>query len=168
MKNLSKIFAILLFAVTMQVSAKEHKFTEANLMVSFPAKWSTELDNGVLVSSIENEEIAIVFTVIEADNLNKALEAGMTEIHKQYSDLTLDEVKEEKMDNVTLVYTDGRGKRDDGNGNLISVEITVALVPGSNDRFLFIHGVATPDALNKNIDDVGFILKNIRPIKITP
>lgn len=160
-----KIAVVLFIALSIQAISKDQKFTDANLVVSFPSTWTIEQDNGVVVSTVDNEDISIVFTIIESEDLDKALEAGMVEIRKQYTDLKLDEVKEETLDNVTVIYTDGKGKLTGDNGKLVNVELTIALVPGSNSKFLFIHGVATPDALDKFSKDIEFILKSIKPIK---
>lgn len=165
MKKFYSIFAVLFLFLSIQAFSKDHKFTDANLMVSVPANWTLEQSDGLVILSVNNEEIAIVFTILHADALDKALEAGMAEIQKQYSDLKLDDVKEETLEHVTVVYTDGKAKRDDGTGNMIDVELTVALVPGSNDKYLFIHGVATTEALNKFSKDIGTILNSLKPIK---
>ncbi len=165
MKKLYGIFAVLFLFLSIQAFSKDYKFTAANLMVTAPANWTVEQEGEVVILTVNSEEIAIVFTIIHADALDKALEAGIEEIQKQYSDLKLDDVKEETLEHVTVVYTDGKAKRDDGSGKLFDVELTVALVPGSNDNFLFIHGVATTEALNKFSKDIGTILNSLKPIK---
>ncbi len=158
MKKFFPVAALMYFIMTIGIMCNEYKFEDLGLTVTFPAGWTVENEEGILTAGVGEEPIAITFTSVEGANLEAATTAALETISKQYTDLKLGEVQTKELSGSTIIYVEGSGKSGSEEMSLI-----VALFPGENNNYLFMHGAGTPAMVDKYTEAVGSIIESVKP-----
>ncbi len=151
----------LLLAVSVPALASAETHTHAGAKVTFetPDKWSAKPDGDTLQITSPDQGCSIVFVVLSAEDLEKALEAAGKRITEEVKDLEPDgEAEELEINGMKAMVADAKGKVDGK-----AVDVGFAVVETRSDKALLIFGIS--DATKDYEDEVTAVIKSLKPTK---
>ena len=129
----------------------------SNLKFSAPENWSAVLEEETLTLSPPSEGLAITFTVLDAENLEVALEELEKELSNYVKDAKLKgEAEEIIINDLNAISAEGEGKIDGE-----KVDLGLLLVE-ANDKILLVFGISAVSETNKYEKDIENILTSIQ------
>lgn len=147
------VFGAALFAETLSHST-------AGVHIWVPDDWSQDGDDNMLIAGDPNEEIIMVFGVLEAD----AIDAAIEEMDKELSQIVADaepvgEPEEVKINGMDALVMDGKGTVEG-----TPVDMGIALIATPNQKILLVFGVVESSAAAKHEATVEKIMTGIKPM----
>lgn len=157
--SMRSMIVALAAAVVLPFSAFAESHTHPGAKVTFdtPDAWVTEVDGEVLNTKSADDEAAIMFTVVEGDQLAEALDAAEKGVKEFVKD-----AKVENEDGVDVTVNGMAGKAIEGKGTVegAAVEFGVLVLKTKAGKFLFVLGMAK--AGGKHQKEIDSIFQSIK------
>jgi hypothetical protein len=142
--------------------AQERVHEEAQVKIWIPARWSVDdTQADMLVLMDPDEEVGIMFMVVEAEDLAGALVGITTGILTEVDEIQLQGDPEAlTINGMDALVADGIGTLD---GTPIELSVGVLLTP--TDKFLLVVGMADSAALHRHEATVLEIFQRLEPYR---
>lgn len=153
------ILAAALVAPALPAEAKILTHKKAGVKIDLPDKWSAkdEGDDGTLVVDAPNGELAVTFSVVEADQLETVLEETLTALEEEMGEIEADDAEDLKINGMEGFGIDGVTKKDG-----IHVSLLCLLTP--KNKCLTIFYFASEAAAKKYDREIGRIVRGIKKL----
>ncbi len=149
----ASVFGAALFADTLS-----HSTAGVNIWV--PDNWSQEGDDNMLIAGDPNEEIIMVFGILEASEIDAAIEEMDRELSQIVENAEpVGEPEEVKINGMDAIVMDGKGSVEG-----TPVEMGIALIATPNKKILLVFGVVEATAAEKHEATVEKIMMGIKPM----
>ena len=138
---------------------KTYTHSDGGIEFTAPDKWEAETEGDMLTLSSPDGAIGVFFLVVDAKDLEVAVDALTSELDKIITDAKLTSEGSETMINgLNAFYADGSGKLDG-----VPIEFGVMLVAGKKPVMILAVGEST--SLKQHEADVTALMKSIKPVK---
>ncbi len=165
--KLSRVLCAALFCMFFLVSfaqAETYIWSSAQVQFDIPEGWSQTLDGvpnategDTLVVSSPGDHIAMVFFVIDADDVEKAILKVQKDLEESLNDLEFSEdVSETEINGMPMVTLSGTAEKG-------KLEVSIDLVITPNAQVLTAVTIANPKEFKKWVNDLMKIVKSLQP-----
>ncbi len=156
-------FGILLVAflaiISYQSKATEYPHEEGKVKITIPDTWKVEINEETLTASTQDGTISLVFSIIEANTLDAALDEVDKQMATEFQEVKIGEPEEIEINGMSAVSYDGSATTD---GTTIYIGGSLIMTP--SNKVLFIFAAAAPDAMEKYEKDIEAIANSIKPL----
>lgn len=160
MKRTFFLFMIVALAFAAPVWATTLTHSPAQVEITVPDTWKSSQDGDTMTLTSPDEEMAVVFNVLEADQADKALETMDKELEKAIGEITWEndgKFSEESINGMTTYMWNGKAK-----GGAMSVDCLQIDTP--SEKSLVVYWFGTADAEKKFDADIQTIVKGLKPL----
>lgn len=162
MKNVMR--TLLTLTLTLGLCASAFADTKVHpsggVSIDVPESWSSSVDGDVLVIQADDDTVGLMLAVLDAGDLDAALDAVDEEIGKHVTGLELGEPEKSEINGMAALLVDGKGK-----ANGADVEVGVAIVEAPSGKVVLLFGMAASESLAKHEAAVAGIIGSIKPAK---
>ena len=161
MNRISVAAITLALLVPLCGQARTYKDDKAKVSVDIPDNWKVEAEEDLLSASAPDDSIGLVFLVMPAEAVDKALEELDKELSKMMTDMKpKGEAEEIKLNGMEGISIDGTGKVDGA-----KVEFGLMLLETKNGKIVMVLGFAQAGTWKKNEAAVAGIFKSLKPTR---
>lgn len=160
MKKILLIMVVALCSVSL-LSAKEYPNNEAKVTVSIPDNWDVEVSEGILEAGSPSEAVGLVFFVLDADNLDEAIDALDEELSSIVDNIEEDgEPEEIEHNGMEGIYAEAMGTIE---GESVGLLLMVLETP--SDKVIMILGIGAEDEVTEDDEEaLDEIFDSLRPL----
>ncbi len=164
-KNLFMIVLLILCAAPAILQAASYHWEDAQVSITIPENWTQKFEDGsdesgdTLIVTAPNGAMSLLFFVLEADEMDNAIDQVEKDLNATFDDLEFNEDTEDFTINGMPAFSLS-GKAEKGK---IDVEINLVITPAA--KCLTILSIAGPDVFKKYEKDIISIVKGIEPIE---
>ena len=158
----SLFVAILFVGFGLSAQAQEtftHK--EAGVEITIPADWFYEHADEAFTIYTPGKELGISLAVMEAHQIDKAIDEATKDLEKEFTGVELGEVTEAKSNGMDSWEVGGTAKTRDG----VPVIIYYCMVVTPTAKILEISAVGTEAEFNKFAKGIKQLDESLKPIK---
>lgn len=152
---------LLVLIVPAFASAEVMKHAKAGVSIWMPDDWQKMAEDDMLEISSPDEEVFLMIGVLEASELEAALEEAEKEIEKVVTDIKEEgEPEEVEINGMPAVLSDAKGKVEG-----VDIELGAAIIKTPKNKVLLIIGIGTPKGTETHGESIEKIIGSVKPLK---
>lgn len=133
-------------------------YEKAQIKIWFPDTWEVTLEDGDLHVTSPDEDCEIYAYIVEAKDLESAMEDLGEEIKQYVTDVKIvGTPKEVKINGLDAISIDAKGKSE---GKDYDLGLIFVITP--NGKIMVLFGEGTPASMKKNQADIAKILQSVK------
>ena len=164
---MKRILSLLFVLVALTCLAPAASFADtathedAGVSVWTPDDWKSDIDDATKIVTSPDEEVMIAFMVLEANELDAALELMEAELSKFIQNIEGEgEPEETEINGLKAIVAEGSGEVDGE-----EVELGLALIQTPKGKVLMVVGVGSEDGIEKHGAQIEKVLGSIKGAK---
>ena len=163
MKKLTIFGVLFLFGLLtpfFKADAKNYPHEAAKVEISIPDSWEVGIDGDVLTAATPDDAINLVFSIIELNDIEAALDEVEKQLKSEFQEVTIGEPEEIEINGMPALDWEGTATLD---GVTITIGGSLIITPA--EKTLFIFAAAAPELMAKYGEDIETIANGIKPMK---
>lgn len=164
-KSFVLIILIALTFVPALLEAATYNYEDAHVSITIPDTWSQKFETDsdeegdTLIVTSPKGEIALLFFVLESNEIETALDQLEKDLTSTLNDLEFnDDTEEFTINGMQAISISGKAEK-----GKLDVEIDIVITPAA--KCLTILNVSSPDVFKKYEKDIILIVQGIQPIE---
>lgn len=152
----NRYIAVILLFITSSVFGQETlTHADAGVSITLPAGWYYETEGDDMTAYSEDGAVAMSFSVLNASDIDAALEEVDKMIASQFENVSLGDAENIDLNGMNTILLEGKA-----DGLEIAFEIIDTPISGVS---LFLSAWGVPDAVEKYSSDIELIFGSISP-----
>jgi predicted Zn-dependent protease len=141
--------------------AKTYPHAEAKVEVTIPDNWKVEGDGDTLTATSADETLGLIFTVLEAKDVDSVLEGLDKELESFIKDLR------PKKDAAVVTINRMKGMTIDAEGKIegVPMDIGMMILEAPSGKVVMVLGFAAKGTMGKHEPAVQAIFTSLKPTK---
>jgi hypothetical protein len=161
MKKLMYLFIFVLILNLKGFSQEIFKDEASGIQVTVPAGWYYETKDNTILFYPEDKDFYVSLATHEVESAEKLVKELFDELSKSYTDIKMDDPKDDEQNGMKGWSLTGTAKTKDG----VDVIIVYGMYATPKDKILELGAVGTQDIIKKYEKQIDVIDKSIKPIE---
>jgi predicted Zn-dependent protease len=152
---------IMVLCVSLSLIYSEELVHEtAKISIWYPDNWTMDSEEDNLMIADPDEEVVFVYMLVEADEVEDALDAMDKELLSMVSDLqSTGEPQEDTLNGMNCIFMEAQGNVDK-----VGVDIGIFMFFTPAQKVLIVMGIVQSAAYEKHEETIGQIIQGIQPL----
>jgi hypothetical protein len=159
-KNISILISLFILSVMSLYAQETFSNKDAGIQLTVPGGWTYENDGNTFSFNPPDKDFFIILSINEAENVEKLVEELINSLNKSYSDVKLDDPKDDEQNGMKGWSITGTGKTKNG----VDVIILYGMFATPKDKVLELGVIGTKDILEKYSKEIDMIDKSLKPL----